>query len=169
MPRLTDSQRSALGRWWTLAEAGAYGGFLSTDIVAAASDLAGQQGSALSFGEARDLAVLYGYGRRMANAAGALGAADANAVIDFTMIGVPPWARDEQVMNTTPIWHVSFDFSYIDAAGNAVTDIRTSVFEMTMPETVGGLTDALQEDAQALADKYNVELTGIQLREILAV
>lgn len=158
-----------MANWWTLAEGAAYQGFLTTDVISAAADLANQAGTSLSFAEARAISTLYGYGRRMSNAAAALGAAPDEAVIDPSMIGVPPWARDEQVMNTTPIWHVTYEFSYIDQAGNAQTDLRTSVFEMTLPETVGGLNDAISQDAQALADKYGVQLVDTNLTEVLAV
>jgi hypothetical protein len=64
---------------------------------------------------------------------------------------------------------VSYQMTFIDQAGNLVTDYKTSVFEMTLPGTIGELKDAISEDAQALADKYGVELVSADLHQILAV
>jgi hypothetical protein len=169
MARLTDVQRSALADWWDLAQAAAFGGFTTTDTITAAAQLAADAGRSLAFAESTAISTLYGYARRMSNAASALGVAAPNAVIDANMIAVPPWARDEQVMNTTPIWHVSYTFEYLDQAGNLQSEYRTSVFEMTMPETVGELSAAIQDDAQFLADKYGVTLVNASLTSILAV
>ena len=169
MTRLDDTQRAALANWWTLAEAAAFSGFTSTDTTSAASDLANQAGRSLAFAESAAISTLYGYARRMANAAGVLQAAPDTSVIDANMIAVPPWARDEQVMNTTPIWHATFEFTYLDQAGNLTTDFRTSVFEMTLPETVGELAAAIQDDAQQMADKYGVTLVSATLHSLLAV
>lgn len=169
MTRLDDTQRAALANWWTLAEAAAFGGFTTTDTITAASDLAGQAGRSLAFAESAAIATLYGYARRMANAAGVLQAADALSVITADMMATPPWARDEQVMNTTPIWHATFQFTFLDQAGQIQTDFRTSVFEMTLPETVGELAAAIQDDAQQMADKYGVTLVSATPHSLLAV
>lgn len=169
MTRLDTTQRAALGNWWTLASDAASAGYTSTDLITAASAIAAQAGRSLAFAESSAIATLYGYARRMDNAAGVLQSAPGTAVIDPSMIGVPPWARDEQVMNTTPIWHATFEFTYLDQAGNAQTDFRTSVFEMTMADTVSGLLSDVTDDAQAMADKYNVRLVSVKLHSILAV
>lgn len=169
MARLSDVQRQVLGTWWTLALDAANRGLTSTDLTAAAADISRQAGLSLAFGESQALAVLYGYANRIAHARDELGRAAPESVITPDMIGVPPWARDEQVMLTTPIWHVTFTFTYLDQAGNIQTDYRTSIFEMTMPETAGELQDAITADAQALADKYNVTFQDASVHEILAV
>lgn len=169
MARLNEPQRAALANWWPLVVAEAFAGTTATDTVILASATAAKAGQALAFAEASAIATLYGFARRMANAAGELQGSPAAAVIGPEHIGIPPWARDEQVMLTTPIWHVSFAFTYLDQAGNQITDFRTSVFEMTLPQTIGELAAAIGEDAQALADKYRVELVDAQLHQILAV
>lgn len=169
MPRLNDVQRAALATWWTLAEAAAGGGFTTTDTITAAADLAGQAGRSLTFTESAAISTLYGYARRMSNAAGELQSASPGDFINSDMVAVPPWARDEQVMNTTPVWHVTFRFDFLDAAGELQSEFRTSVFDMTLPDTAGDLQNAIEDDAQALADKYNVRLQSAQLHSILAV
>ncbi len=169
MARLSQTQTAALATWWLLAEKAGYGGFTSTDTVTAAADLAAAHGAALTFTEGTAIATLYGYARRMANAASEVQQALDTAVIGPEHIGMPPWARDEQVMLTTPIWHAGFQFTFLDAAGVVHTEFRTSVFEMTLPQTIGELTAAILEDAQAMADKYGVTLVDAVLHEILAV
>lgn len=169
MTQLNDVQRAALAQWWNLASDAAQKGLTATDTVTAASQLAADAGRSLSFAESGAIATLYGFARRMTNAAGVLQGATSADVIDSSMMAVPPWARDTQTMLTTPIWHATFTFTYLDQAGNQVTDFRTSVFEMTLPETVGELQSAVTEDAQQMADKYNVRLLSAFLHSLSAV
>lgn len=169
MPRLDDTQRAALATWWNLAQDAVTRNLLSSDLIAAASDLAAQAGRSLAFTENQALATLYGYARRMGNAAGELQSAAPGQTIDANMVAIPPWARDEQTMNTTPVWHVLFRFDFLDAAGQLQSELRTSVFDMTLPETVGELQDDIGADAQSMADKYNVRLQTVTLHSILAV
>lgn len=169
MARLNDAQTSALADWWNLLRAEASLGTTVTDVQVVAAATAANAGRSLTFEESTAIAVLYGYARRLDNAATAFQGADLADTITPDLIGIPPWARDQQVMNTAPIWHSTFEFTYIDQAGNQQTDFRTSVFTMTLPSTVGELTDALQSDAEAMAQKYEVTLVGINPIELLAV
>lgn len=169
MPRLTANVRSALADWWDLAAQAGYGDYTTTDVIQAAADLAEQFGRRLSFGESSAIATLYGYARRMSNASGEVQDAEDEHYIESKHIAVPPWARDEREMNTNPMWHVSYQFRYIDNAGVEHNDYKTSVFETQLPDTIGALKDALGEDAEALASKYGVTLVGVDLHQILAV
>lgn len=169
MARLSETQTAALASWWTLAIDAAFGGFTATDTIQAAAELARQRGGSLTFNESSAIATLYGYARRMSNAAGAVQAAAAAAEIGPEHTAVPPWARDEVTMATAPIWHVTYTFETMDTTGRITTEFRTSVFEMVLPGTIGELADAIDEDAQALADKYGVTLVGARLHQILAV
>jgi hypothetical protein len=169
--RLNPAQTEALGKWWStgLLQQAVREGFTATDTIAAASDLARQFGEGLTFAESQSIATLYGYAFRMERAASEFVSADLGDSIDAKHIGVPPWARDEQVMNTAPIWNATFRFDFIDQNGNAQSEYRTSVFEMTLPDTIGELVDAMHDDAEAMAEKYDVQLVGIQPIELLAV
>lgn len=169
MARLNDIQRAALANWWTLAETEAFTGTTATDTIIIASAMAQQAGRSLAFAENAAIGVLYGYARRMANATSALGGATDESVIDASMIAIPPWARDEQVMNTTPIWHVTFSLTGENQAGEVTTQYVTSVFEMTLPETAGELAADIQDDAQSFADKYRIKLMSAVPHMILAV
>lgn len=171
MPRLDDVQRAALADWWNLAQGAVSDGWTTAQLVSVANYLADQADRTISFQENQAIAVLYGYAKRMANAADEFTSASPEATVTPDMIGVPPWARDEQVMNTTPIWHAVFEFTYIDQAGNEQTDWRTSVFDIThpLPDTISAEIDDMQADAEAMAAKYEVELVSISPVRILAV
>jgi hypothetical protein len=169
MARLNETQRAVLADWWTLAYDAGFGGYSTTDLLGAAKSIADASGVSLSFAENTALATLYGYARRMSNAADTVQSALDADTIGPDHIAVPPWARDEAVMNTVPIHHVTFAFTFTDQSGATVTEFRTSVFEMTFPDTMGELRDAVNEDAQAMADKYRVEFVSADLLQILAV
>jgi hypothetical protein len=170
MPRLSDVQRIALADWWTLAQTAAYGGFTATDTVTAASDLARSQFSrSLTFGESGAIATLFGYARRMASAGAVFRAAGPADEITGRMIATPPWARPDIEMAATPTWHATFQMTFLDQAGEVRTELRTSVFQMTLPATMGELADAIAADAQVMADKYQVTLMEVSPHELLAV
>jgi hypothetical protein len=171
MPRLTGPVRSALADWWSLAYDAGFGGYSATDTITAASDLARQTGRSFAFATGNAIATLFGYARRMSNASDVLTSAADNHYIESKHIAIPPWARDEQAMNTNPIWHVTYHFTTIDATGAQSTAFKTSIFEypQPFPDTVGALKEAVTEDAQALASKYGLTFVGIDLHQILAV
>ena len=169
MARLTDNVRAALGEWWTLAQAAGYGDYTATDTITAAADLASQAGQSLSFGESSAIATLFGYARRMSNAAEIVQSLEREDVITPAAIATPPWARDEQEIAALPMWHVHFDFTYTNEAGDTVTERRVSVFRMTLPDTMGELQDAVTADAQAMAAKYGVDFIGADVREIHSI
>lgn len=169
MPRLTDSQRATLASAWDLVQHAGFGGFTATALNEAAANIAAEAGIRLSFQYYADLGTLYGYARRMSNAADAAQSALDSDIIGPDHMAAPPWARDEQVMNDTPKWHVVFDFTYADSAGELYTEKRTSIFDMTFPRTIGDLKDAITEDAQAMAQKYQVVFEAADLLMILAV
>jgi hypothetical protein len=171
MPRLTSTVSAALADWWTLALDAGFKGYSSTDLQSAARDIAEQNDITLPFQTYTALSTLFGYARRMSNASDAVRAADEEDYIQAQHIAVPPWARDEQAQNTQPIWHVTYQFTYLDENGFAQTEYKTSVFDGPgqMPATIGELKDAVNEDAQALAEKYGVTLLVVDLHQILAV
>jgi hypothetical protein len=169
MARLADNVRQALGSFWNLAHQAAYSGYTATDTITAASNIMRESGQSLTFGESSAVATLYGYARRMFNAAQVVQSLQDHEVIGPDAIATPPWARDEREQAALPIWHVHFDFTYTDQSGVTQTDRRVSVFRMTLPETMGELRDAIGADAEAMAAKYNVDLIGADIREIHSV
>lgn len=169
MARLTDVVQSALGRWWDVVSRAGYGGYQTTDVISAASDIAQQEGRSLAFSESSAIATLFGYARRMSNAADFVQSLDESAVITPEAISTPPWARDEVEQLTLPIWHVHFDLTAIDETGNVTTSRKVSVFRMTLPETLGEILDGVNTDAEAMSAKYNVQFVSAQVMEIQSV
>src|SRR5215469_10692429 len=118
MARLTDTVRAALGYWWNLVSDAARAGFTVTDTVQLANQVAQDFGTSLSFSENTAISQLYGYVRREVNAGNVFTAASQGQQIDQNMISTPPYARDLQEQNTYPIYHVKFEYTYLDSAGN---------------------------------------------------
>lgn len=169
MPILTDIQRQALGYWWNLIDAAARQGFTTTEVTAMANEVAQTLGQRLSFQENTAISQLYGYARRIVNSGNAFQAASPSQFIDSNMTAVPPYARDEQERNAYPLYHVKFEYTYLDQSGVRQTTYKTSVFPDVLPETVGDLNAAVLDDAEAMANKYGHTLLSVLPIEILAV
>ena len=170
MAILNEPQRQVLGGWvWPYLTAGAAEGMSASQVQQGIAGIAEENDINLTFQDFTAIATLYGYARRMENAAQAFQSADINAVLTPDLTGVPPWARDQQERNVSPIYHGVFEFTFIDQAGNQVTEMRTSVFDVTIPGTIGGIIDDMQADAEAMAAKYEVQLVGISPVQLLAV
>lgn len=169
MPQLTDVQRSALGYWWNLIDAAAREGFTTTETIAMANDVAHSLGQSISFRENTAISQLYGYARRIINSGSSFQAANPSQSIDSNMIATPPYARDQQEQNTYPLYHVKFQYTYIDQSGVQQTTYKTSVFPDVLPDTVGDLTASVLDDADAMANKYGHTLLQVTPLEILAV
>jgi hypothetical protein len=169
MPRLTDTVRAALGYWYNLISDAARTGFTVTDTVQLANQVAHDLGGSLSFQENTAISTLYGYVRREVNAGNVFQAGTPDQAISADMISTPPYARDLQEQNTYPLYHVKFEYTYLDSAGVEQTSIRTSVFPDQLPDTIGELTSQVLDDAEAMALKYGHTLLSVNLTNILAV
>lgn len=169
MPQLTDVQRSALGYWWNLIDAAARQGLTTTETISMANEVAATLGQKLSFQENTAISQLYGYARRIINSGTEFQSANPSAHINGEMIATPPYARDQQERNTYPLYHVKFEYTYVNQAGVQETTYKTSVFPDALPETVGELTAAILDDADAMANKYGHTLLAVSPTEILAV
>jgi hypothetical protein len=169
MARITDNVRAALGYWWNLITDAARAGFTVTDTVQLANQVATDLGGSLSFKENTAISVLYGYARREVNAGNEFLSGDPAQGITAGMISTPPYARDLQEQSTYPLYHVRFEYTYIDSAGVQQTQFRTSVFSDQLPQTVGELTAAVLDDAEAMAAKYGHTLLSAIPVNILAV
>lgn len=169
MPRLDDTQRAAFVTWFDLVNYAARNGFTVTDTIAAASDLAGQAGQSVTPAENRAISTLYGYVRRDVNASAVFQAAAPNAFIEPSMMATAPYARDEAEMAAYPLYHVRFEYTYIDSAGNVQTEIKTSAQPLTIGPTVAQVTADVLDDAEAFANKYGHTLVSAVPISILAV
>lgn len=169
MPRLTDTVRAALGYWYNLVSDAARANFTVTETTSIAHDIAASAGRTLPFSDYQAISTLYSYVRQEVNAGNVFQAAHMGQAIDASMISTPPYARDLQEQNTYPLYHVKFEYTYLDSAGNEQTSIRTSVFPDGLPETVGELTADVLTDAEGMAAKYGHTLLSVIPTNILAV
>jgi hypothetical protein len=170
MPRLAANVRSALADYWNLAVEQAGNRTGSASFISIAASLAREAGGTISFNTAKALPVLYGYASRVRNAGESIRNASDETFIGPEHVAVPPWAREETAQLAAPIWHVTYLFTAANSAGIVSQEYKTSIFEHTgFPQTVGQLKDAIQADAQALADKYGVNLINVDLHQVLAV
>jgi len=169
MARLTASQAGTLADWWIEIYAAAKENYTATQTIQIVSQVAEDRDINLAFADYTNIATLYGFARRMINAAGEATSALDSATIGPEHQGIPPWARDQQEMNTAPIWHVTYSLTTIDADGNLSSDYKTSVFKVIFPGTIGELKDAIDSDGQALAAKYRLTFVSTSLEQILTV
>jgi hypothetical protein len=169
VPRIGESVRQALGYWWDLVSGAVQLGLTTTETTSMAAQVAQELGGNVTFSESKSIAVLYGYASRMNNASTAFQNATSEQVITPNMVATPPWARELQEQATYPLYHVKFYYTYLDAAGNEQTDIKTSAISRGLPSTVGELTEQVQLDAEAFASKYGHQFISALPYQILEV
>lgn len=169
MARLDELQRATLGYWWNLIIDAVHQGFTTAETTQVANDVARDLGGSLSFDDNRAIATLYGYAKRMDNAAAAFQGSTSDQVITPDLVATPPYARDEQEQATYPQYHVKFYYEYIDQAGNQRVDVKTSVIPLAIGPTVGDVFADVQDDAEAFAAKYGHQLVSATPFQILSV
>lgn len=85
-------------------------------------------------------------------------------------IGNVPWQRDQGARNASPIYQVRFAHTAADKfSGEESTDYRSVTFTGGLPETKQALIDAVNRDAEALADNYDTDHVGIDNLQVYAI
>lgn len=137
-------------RFWSLASYAAYSEdeastprFISSDVVAAASDIARQEGNPISFEDAQTMTRMYGAARSMERASAAITFAADDAALQSHMISTPPWSSSLQTQVTVPLWEARAQITYTDPQGLEITAWRTVIIPQVLPDTVGGLRDLM--------------------------
>ncbi len=151
---LPPAVQSVYGRYWALAqdfasardETGAYA-VQSSDFVSAASQLAREAGSALSFAEASGLPGLFASARKISNAITSLSAADLTAGIDSSMVAAWPTAAGLATQAAQPQYRVRAEITYTDVLGNDQQRWISLSGITQLPGTVGGLALRVQGKA----------------------
>jgi hypothetical protein len=164
-----EAFRAALGYWWNLVTDAVREGFTTTETTALASQVARDLGGTVSFDESRAIAQLYGFAKRIQNSGDVLTSAGQSSVITPDMFATAPYARSDQEQRAYPVYHVKFEYTYIDQAGNTRTDTKTDVIPMALPGTVGELTAQVLDDAEVMAKKYGHQLLSATPFQILVI
>jgi hypothetical protein len=117
----------------------------------------------------RDFNQLRSAAANVRNSSEAFARGPIESAITSDMIGAPPWARSLNDQNALQQTQVRFLHTTTDGAGNLSTGYRTVMFTGPLPATKSELLDQLNEDSQALADKYNSAHVSIDNITLLGV
>lgn len=165
---LTPNQTRALAFWGNI-EASVRQSLTTADLWSAIRAASGtEQGEPIGF-SAADLSVVRGMAASIRNAASELASQGVSNTLTADMIGRAPWARTQAEMNTLPIWQVRFQHTTTNANGQQETNWRTSVFTGQIPDTVGGVLDAVDQDALGIAEDYGRQHVSVDSLQIIAV
>jgi hypothetical protein len=115
-----------------------------TDASSAAADIAKTVAGAYAGYNPIGLSQLFSAARNIAKAGAALGAADAEAQIDESMVAEAPWARPLADQLAMPSWQARTEVQYINEAGVQVTEYFTVGIEQTLPSSVGDLQSQIE-------------------------
>lgn len=116
-----------------------------------------------SFNQLRSAAV------SVRNSGEAFTDAPGGSAVTGEQIGLTPYARPLADRNATPQWLVGFTHITADDEGNESEQYRTVRFTGQLPPTKQDLLDAVEQDAEALADQYNSHHVGTSDHEVLAI
>ena len=133
--------------------ASAYANLSTADMWTAIRTTQAQYGLPKPGASAPDVSVIRGYANRIVAGAKAFAAAADTDTITSGMMAVAPYtSRDLASIATSPVYHVRY-LNRVEASDGTVTEVwQTSVFTAAdMPDTVGGLKDAIDTNAAELA------------------
>lgn len=91
-----------------------------------------------------------------------------SSIRDGRLIAEAPWSRSLAERSALPMYQVRYQHT-VDGPNGVETAWRTSTFRGELPRTLGDLQDAIDEDAENLADKYGGAHVGVSAMQILAV
>lgn len=158
----------ALQYWGTVR--GAVAQRASTaDVWAAINDYAANQQMTSTGVSLQDFNQLRSAAVGVRNAGERLAKAPAGNAIDSSMIGVTPYARAQTERNNTPQWSVGIYHTTSNDAGDESTDYRMVRFTGQLPATKADLELAIEQDAEALAEKYGRTHVAVESYELLAI
>lgn len=152
--------------YWGDIESGTFAGESTADIWQRIRDRAESMGLDRPGISAQDVSKIRAAAGGVRSAATRLaGAPDEESTLG-RYVGLAPWARPQEERNTIGRWQVRFEHQTFGDNG-LESNWRTVMFKGQLPANIGDLRARISEDAQALADKYGVELAGVGSMNIL--
>lgn len=142
--------------------ASAYANLSTSDMWTAIRGVQQTYGLDTPGASAPDVSVIRGYANRIVNGSRTLAAAGDSDVITSDMMAVAPYtSRDLNSISTNPVYHVRY-LNTVEADDGTTTSVwQTSVFTAAdMPDTVGGLRDAIDNNASELAAQGGASDSG---------
>lgn len=164
---LTPGQKALLPYWGTIQRAVSERAS-TADLWAAVKAVAQSEGIDLRGASGADMSRMRGIAAGQRNAMESLAASPLNTAITAGMIGTDLSARSLTAQNLTPSWIVRFEHD-VTIDGQLTTFWRSSVFDGSLPPTVGQLRAQVEADAGQLADDYGVTHIGVGRIQIAAV
>lgn len=167
MPDLSDAARNALAYWPQIEYAAANRmptAQLWDTLNAAAADLGLDTPGVTLQGvnELRHLATT------IQASSARLERSDPSYRLEGNLVSEAPWSRSLAERDAMPMFQVRYQHTTVGPNGEE-TNWRTSTFHGQLPGTIGDLFDAIEEDAEHLADKYGHSHVGTGGHQVLSV
>lgn len=132
--------------WWSFVSyaanavdaTGAFS-YTLTDVSSAASEISKSVGGDYANYNPVGISQLFSVARNIAKAGAALAAADASSQIDQSMVAEAPWSRSLADQLAMPSWQARSQVTYINEAGQQVSEWFTVGIDLVLPSTVGDL------------------------------
>lgn len=163
----TEGQRRLLAYWGNIQAAVAER-VSTAELWSRVRAAAEQEGVSLHGVGAIDMGRLRSIAAAQRGAMAALGGARRDQAITGAMIASDLSARPLQDQLLAPSWIVRFEHDIV-VEGELRTVWRSSVVDGGLPATVQDLYDRVSEDAEAMAEDYDVSHAGVGRIQISAV
>lgn len=152
--------------YWGDIESGTLSGESTADIWARIRARAETMGLDRPGITAQDVSKIRAAAGQVRAAGTRLGSAPDEESLISRYVGLAPWSRPLEERNTHGMWQVRFEHTVSGDNGDE-TNWRTVMFKGQLPNTIGELRAQIEQDAQALADKYGVDHLGVGTMSIL--
>jgi hypothetical protein len=143
--------------WWSFVSYAAHavdaaGAFLYNliDVSSAASSIAKSVGGDYANYNPIGISQLFSVARGIAKTEAAIRNADPNASIDESMVVEAPWSRPLIDQLAMPSWQARSQVTYINEAGQQVTEWFTVGIDLVLPSTVGDLQNQLASSLDSM-------------------
>lgn len=172
--QLPAAAQNVYKEWWSLASYAAANTspstgqlYSSSDLNAAAADVARAQGAPLAFTDFTGLTTLYSIARTIERAADTLTAAADSDALHAGMVSEAPWSRSAHLQAASPMWQLRAQITYRAPDGTVITSWGTGIFQNVLPSTAGALrAEAELQFARMLAARNEQRNTGGELLSI---
>jgi len=143
--------------WWSFVSyaanaVSAAGDFLYNliDVSSAASSISKSVGGDYANYNPIGISQLFSVARNIAKAGAALGSANPNAQIDQSMVAEAPWSRPLVDQLAMPSWQARSQVTYVNEAGQRVSEYFTVGIDLVLPSTVGDLQSQISSSLDGM-------------------
>ena len=143
--------------WWSfvsyaanaVSPTGEYA-YTLTDVSSAASSIAKSVGGDYANYNPIGISQLFSVARGIAKAGAALGSANPNDQIDQSMVAEAPWSRSIVDQLAMPSWQARSQVTYVNEAGQQVSEYFTVGIDLVLPSTVGDLQSQISSSLDSM-------------------